>query len=109
MANEFIERASTALKEAARTMHERGSEYCDTWGADGCWHLTKAIVKKYTGKEISEEATKAIALASFVDQKYSRFAGGYKQDTVIDLIPYLGALCETVKASQQSVVEQIKE
>lgn len=109
MANEFIERASLALKEAAKTMHERGSQYNDTWGKDGCWHLTRAIVKKYTGKEISEEATKAIALASFVDQKYSRFAGGYKQDTVIDLIPYLGALCETVKASHENVVEKKEE
>ena len=32
------------------------------------------------------------ALATFCDQKYSRFAGGYKKDTAIDLVPYLGAL-----------------
>lgn len=95
--NEFIERASTSLKEAAKTMHERGTQYADTWGEDGCWHLTRAIVKQTTDKEINEEAAKAIALAAFIDQKYSRFAGGYKHDTAIDLIPYIGALAETVK------------
>lgn len=97
MANEFIEKASNALKEAAKTMHERGSQYSDTWGKDGCWHLTRALVKKFTDKELDEKAVKAIALASFIDQKYSRFAGGYKHDTTIDLIPYLGALSEFVK------------
>jgi hypothetical protein len=95
--NEFIERASTTLKEAAKTMHERGSQYADTWGEDGCWHLTKAIVKKHTDKEITVDAAKAIALACFIDQKYSRFAGGYKHDTAIDLIPYVAALVDVTK------------
>ena len=99
MPNEFIERASVTLKEAAKTMHERGSQYADTWGEDGCWHLTKAVIKKFTDKDLDKEQIKAIALASFIDQKYSRFAGGYKHDTTIDLIPYLGALAETIKAS----------
>jgi hypothetical protein len=97
MSNEFIEKASSALKEAAKTMHDRGSQYSDTWGKDGCWHLTRAIVKKFTEKDLEESSLKAIALAVFIDQKYSRFAGGYKRDTAIDLIPYLGALSETLK------------
>lgn len=95
--NEFVEKASAALKEAAKTMHERGSQYSDTWGQDGCWHLTKALVKKFTDKDLDEQSIKAIALASFIDQKYSRFAGGYKHDTAIDMIPYIGALTEFVK------------
>lgn len=97
MSNEFITHATNTIKEVAKTMQERGSQYADTWGKDGCWHLTKAIVKKYTDKEVDEAALKAIALASFCDQKYSRFAGGYKQDTASDLIPYLGALVDVVK------------
>lgn len=99
MTNTFIERASTTLKEAAKTMHERGSQYADTWGEDGCWHLTSAIVKKYTNQDLNDEQLKAIALATFIDQKYSRFAGGYKHDTAVDLIPYLGALVETINRS----------
>jgi hypothetical protein len=102
--NVFIDRASATLKEAAKTMHERGSQYADTWGEDGCWHLTRSIVKKYTDKELRDEQIKAIALASFIDQKYSRFAGGYKHDTAIDLIPYLGALAETVNQENRSHV-----
>jgi hypothetical protein len=100
MTNTFIERASTTLKEAAKTMHERGSQYADTWGEDGCWHLTKAIVKKYTNQDLTNEQLKAIALATFIDQKYSRFAGGYKHDTAVDLIPYLGALVETINRGE---------
>jgi hypothetical protein len=96
MENVFIDRASTALKEAAKTMHERGVQYTDTWGEMGCWHLTKALIKEYTEKELEIEQVKAICLAAFIDQKYSRFAGGYKHDTVVDLIPYLGALAQTV-------------
>ena len=99
MSNKFIELASNTLKEAAKTMHERGSQYTDSWGEDSCWHLTKSIIKKYTDKDVSEDAVKAIALASFIDQKYSRFAGGYKHDTAVDLIPYLGALAELIKES----------
>lgn len=97
MANEFIIHATNTIKEVAKTMQERGSQYADTWGEDGCWHLTKAIVEKYTGKELDSKALKAIALACFCDQKYSRFAGGFKEDTAVDLIPYLGALVDVVK------------
>lgn len=97
MANEFIEHATATIKEVVKTMQERGSQYADTWGEDGCWHLTKAIVKKYTDKDLDDQSLKAIALACFCDQKYSRFAGGYKQDTAVDLIPYLGALANLVK------------
>ncbi len=100
--NDFIEKASTSLKEAAKTMHERGSQYSDTWGKVGCWHLTRAIIKQITDKDVQEEAVKAIALACFIDQKYSRFAGGYKHDTAIDLIPYIGALIETVKRYEET-------
>ncbi len=100
--NDFIEKASASLKEAAKTMHERGNQYADTWGKDGCWHLTKAIVKKYTDKDLPDEDIKAIALASFIDQKYSRFAGGYKHDTAIDMIPYMGALVETIRRASDT-------
>jgi len=97
MANEFISSATATFKEVVATMQERGSQYADTWGKDGCWHLTKAIMKQYEGKEIDDEACKAIALATFIDQKYSRFAGGYRKDTAIDLVNYLAALADKVK------------
>jgi hypothetical protein len=96
MANEFINHATNTIKEVAKTMQERGSQYADTWGEDGCWHLTKAVVAKLTDKQLDARELKAIALASFCDQKYSRFAGGYKKDTAIDLIPYLSALVDTL-------------
>jgi len=98
MNNEFINSATSTIKEVAKTMQERGDQYADTWGKDGCWHLTRALIKKYTGAEdITDETCKAIALATFIDQKYSRFAGGYKRDTAIDLVSYISALAHDVK------------
>jgi hypothetical protein len=97
MNNEFINAATNTLKEVAKTMQERGGQYADTWGKDGCWHLTKAIVAKYSGKTVDDDACKAIALAAFIDQKYSRFAGGYRKDTAVDIVGYIAALADTVK------------
>lgn len=97
MRNKFIESAATSLKEAASLMNERGNQYSDTWGEDACWNLTKSVVRQLTDKELDSNQLKSIALAAFVDQKYSRFAGGYKHDTAIDLIPYIGALADSLK------------
>jgi len=94
MANEFIRTATATLKQVAGTMQERGDQYSDSWGEDAVWHLTKALIKKYTDKDLDKDALTAIGLAVFVDQKYSRFVGGYKHDTALDLIPYLAALVE---------------
>lgn len=96
MTNEFISSATSTVKEVASTMQERGSQYCDSWGKDGVWLLTKSLIKKYTNVEVDDEAAKAIGLAVFVDQKYSRFLGGYKKDTAVDIIPYLAALVNKV-------------
>jgi hypothetical protein len=92
MENAFIKDATNSLNEVVATMHERGSQYCDTWGKDGCWNLTKSVIKKTTNHNPTQKECEAIALAAFVDQKYSRFAGGYKKDTAIDIIPYIAAL-----------------
>ena len=99
MSNKFIDHATNTLKNVAKTMHERGNQYSDTWGEDGCWHLTKAIIEKHTGVKATQAACEAIALASFIDQKYSRFAGGYRQDTAVDLVSYIAALADKVKDS----------
>jgi hypothetical protein len=104
MNNEFISSASQTLKEAAKTMHERGSQYADTWGKDACWHLTKSVLQKFKGEEPTSEICKAVALASFIDQKYSRYAGGYKHDTTIDLISYLAVLAETLKSDKSESI-----
>jgi hypothetical protein len=97
MTNEFISAATNTLKEVAGTMQERGAQYSDSWGKDAAWYLTKAIVKKHTNVEVDEDALTAIGLAVFIDQKYSRLIGGYKKDTVLDMVPYLAALANKVK------------
>lgn len=96
MSNEFISSATSTIKEVVATMQERGSEYCDSWGKDSVWLLTKAVLKKYTNIEATDDVCKAIGLAVFVDQKYCRLLGGYKKDTALDMIPYIAALVDKV-------------
>ncbi len=100
MKNKFIDSATTTLKVVVETMQERGDQYADTWGKDGCWNLTRAVTEKYLGSKPSNEICEIIALAAFIDQKYSRFSGGYKQDTTIDLVSYLAALGDMVNKQQ---------
>ena len=99
MNNDFINSATNTLKEVAKTMQERGSQYADTWGKDSCWHLTKAVIaeKLKPEEEVTDETCVCIALAAFIDQKYSRFAGGYRQDTAVDLVGYISALADKMK------------
>ena len=95
--NEFISSATATIKEVVSTIQERGSQYCDSWGKDATWLLTKSVVKKITNTELTDEQLSTIGLAVFIDQKYSRFLGGYKKDTALDLIPYLAALVNKLK------------
>jgi hypothetical protein len=96
MNNKFINHATNTIKNVAKTMQERGNQYADTWGEDGCWHLTKALLNKYKETEVTNNICENIALAAFIDQKYSRFAGGYRKDTAVDLVGYLSALADKV-------------
>ncbi len=97
MANEFIRAATQTLKEVAGTMQERGNQYSDSWGEDAIWLLTKSLIKKYTDKDLSDEELACVGLAVFIDQKYSRFIGGYKHDTALDIVPYLAALVDKAR------------
>lgn len=99
MNNDFINSATNTLKEVAKTMQERGSQYADTWGKDSCWHLTKAVLAEKLKLEetITDDVCVCVALAAFIDQKYSRFAGGYRQDTAVDLVGYISALADKMK------------
>lgn len=95
--NEFIAAATSTIKEVVTTIHDRGNQYSDSWGKDATWLLTKAVVRKIANVELTDDQIVAIGLAVFVDQKYSRFTGGYKKDTAVDLIPYIAALTEKMK------------
>ena len=102
MTNEFISSATSTIKEVVSTMQERGTEYCDSWGKDSVWLITKSVVKKLTGNDLTDENCKAIGLAVFADQKYCRLLGGYKKDTVLDMIPYLSALVDKLNKTEET-------
>ncbi len=65
---------------------QRGTEYADTWKNPQMLKM-KATASKL-GINLPDECCKAMALAALADVKYSRFAGGYKEDNVDDGISY---------------------
>lgn len=95
--NQFINAASATIGSVADTMETRGSQYADTWGADAKWHLLNAVSEKVLGVRLTDDQCRLIALAAFIDQKYCRFAGGYRDDTAIDMVSYISALAEFTK------------
>ncbi len=86
----FQSLASTSLDLVKATYTQRGTEYADTWRT--CQWITLHSVARKLGIPLSQEHCRAIALASLVDCKRERMAGGYKEDSLIDGIAYEAAL-----------------
>jgi hypothetical protein len=86
----FESLADAALDQVRATYAQRGAEYADSWRSNQ-WP-TLLAVSKALGLVLTREQCRAIALASFVDAKRERLAGGYKADSLIDGIAYEAAL-----------------
>lgn len=92
----FEQRASATLKRVASIFCQRGTEYSDTW-KEAQFLKMKAVAKKL-GAVIPNDAYRAIACAAFCDMKYSRLAGGYKEDSIDDGIAYDAFLADEVRS-----------
>lgn len=88
----FTSLASATLKRVEETFRERGEQYGDSWGSfpGFCVHAIAGVPR----------SAHVMALAAMVDVKYSRLQGGYKDDTLIDLIAYAAALAEEMRKGQ---------
>ena len=96
----FTRLASATLRRVEAVFVQRGAEYGDSW-ADNTWVTTLAVAKKL-GVNLRKEHCRAIALAAFVDAKYTRNIGGYKDDSLMDGINYTAALAEEMRESGQA-------
>lgn len=96
--NSFISHLRNTVNEVLETTSERGDQYADTWGKDGCWHITKAVAQKCLGITLTTEQCEVLGMSVLCDQKYSRYAGGYKRDTSVDMVSYLSALTSKVES-----------
>lgn len=92
----FTEKASASLVRAAGVFEERGEQYSDTW-KDCQWLALRATLKQIFTHTIEPEQMRQLAAAVFVDMKYARLAGGYKDDTVIDGINYMALWAEVMR------------
>lgn len=86
--------ADTTLDKVRATYAQRGQEYADSWDLSQYASpftdlaLTEINKHEYLG-DLSPEAKRLIANSSMLDVKLSRLGGGYKEDTLIDMIAYL--------------------
>jgi hypothetical protein len=87
--------AAATIERATGTYTQRGQEYKDSWAAPAT-NMLDAVCSKL-GVNIPEESKRAIMLAVLVDVKYNRLVGGYKDDTVIDMINYELVLAEAMQ------------
>lgn len=103
----FEERADRTLDKVRAVYAQRGGEYADTWRT--CRFLAMKAVSMKLNLEIRDEYLRALATAAFVDMKYERLSGGFKDDSIIDGIAYGAFLVDEmddvvkVKAKSDSV------
>lgn len=91
----FERRALLTIKRAIETFAGRGIEYGDTWGE--CTFNTMKSVARKLGCQINPEHFRALATAAFIDMKYWRHLGGYKDDSMVDGINYSAFLAEEMR------------
>jgi len=95
----FEQRANATLNKVTATFGQRGNEYGDTWR--NCqFTVMKAIVREFR-LDVPNWALRALATAAFVDMKYQRNEGGYKEDSLIDGIAYLAFLADEMRAIKE--------
>jgi len=95
MKPKFEQNALATLDRVRGIFEERGGQYGDTWGE--CQFLVmKAIANKF-GIKIDPKFYRALATAAFVDMKYARMAGGYREDNLNDGIAYQAYLTEEIR------------
>lgn len=93
-----FERSADAGHEQVRAVyHQRGGEYSDTLETND-WLAFRALAKKLLGVEVSKDQARLLSLASLVDVKYERLAGGWKDDSLTDGLAYGSALLGELKA-----------
>lgn len=92
----FNRASAQSIKEATEICNHRGSEYSDSWSLDNLrtpWldNLFKDHNPVSVAAELLPAYRRLVVLASMLDIKLSRLGGGYKSDTALDSINYLGA------------------
>jgi hypothetical protein len=91
----FESNARATIARVDATFCQRGAEYGDTWR--NSQHLMLRAVARRFNITIPESALNAIACAVLVDVKVQRTEGGYKDDTLVDLIAYAAFLAEEMR------------
>jgi len=95
----FEELAGKTLEGCASTFNERGQQYGDTF-AENKLLAVKAVKEVREQDPVNSGANhwdQAESLATLIDIKYHRLLGGYKKDTLVDLINYAAALVELIE------------
>jgi hypothetical protein len=83
----FEENCLPVLNDVVDVFRQRGNEYSDTWRT--CRWFAMIAAFKLAGIPVPDnEVLRTIAAGVFLDVKYERLGGPYKEDTPIDLLAY---------------------
>lgn len=94
----FNAAVDSTLGRALMVSNERGGEYGDTWALENQQTrfldmvLNEIDSTAFSTKTLSREEKRLIMVACLCDVKVSRMLGGFKGDTLDDLINYSAAL-----------------
>lgn len=91
----FEQRANATIERVRQTFGQRGSEYGDTWR--NCRFVVMKAIARDLKLSIPDDCYRALATAAFIDMKYQRSEGGYKEDSLIDGIAYQAFLADEMR------------
>lgn len=91
----FEQNANATIARVTSIFGTRGQEYGDTWGE--ARFVVMQAVARTLGCEIAPEHYRALATAAFVDMKYWRSLGSYKDDSMVDGVAYQSFLAEEMR------------
>lgn len=88
--------ADATLAKVRATYGQRGVEYADSWNIE-TFHspFTDLVIQQNANTKsglTNAGLKRLLAAAALCDVKLSRMSGGYKEDTLIDLIAYIAFL-----------------
>jgi hypothetical protein len=87
----FNEAVETTLGACLAVSNQRGTEYEDSWALENQATRFMDLALRETGDDRGPAAKRILMVASLCDVKVSRTLGPFKEDTLDDLINYLGA------------------
>jgi hypothetical protein len=101
----FDHACETTLNKCRAIAEQRGGEYRDSWALENQHFPFSDMVRGVIRDPDHPEDKRIASAAMMCDVKLSRLAGGYKADTLMDLINYLASLTYWLEEYEEGPLE----